>query len=261
VMRIFRNSIFILVAATISGSVAVAETDIVSTSDNVFFAPQSPILAQADDEWGVSTGLAPLNERVDGYKSPSRAAMFSLLLPGLGEIYVGDSKTRAITFISADIGIWGAFFTYHQMSNWKEDDFRQLAISKAGVDPEGKTDHFWDMVGFYDNRDEYNKISRVYSRENPFFPETEDWDWQWTDIADRGNYRDIKNDSKAFSRNADWMLAAAGLNRAVSAFFAWRAAKGHNRSLIDEFSKIRFDYKPDELSGSATVMISYSTSF
>jgi len=230
--------------------------------DGEFFSPQTPVtIAQADDEWGTSSPVSDFGSRPEGYKSPSRALLYSLLLPGLGEIYVGDSRSRAAMFIGTEVGIWSAFFTFRQMGNWREDDYIEYATAYAGVNPENKDDHFWNMVGFYENRDEYNKVSRVYTRENPFFPETPGWDWQWQSVADRAKYRDIKNDSKSYFRNADWMLAVAGLNRAVSAFFSWRAAKDHNRRLIDEFGNIRFDAVPDIYSGSIEFRVNYTKAF
>ena len=248
---------------TLIGSLAFAEP--VGSTIAVggeFFSPQTPAtLEQADDEWGTSSPISDFGSRPEGYKSPSRALLYSLLLPGLGEIYVGDSRTRAAMFISTEVGIWATFFTFRQMGNWNEDDYIEFATANAGVNPENKNDLFWDMVGFYENRDEYNKVSRVYTRENPFFPETPDWDWQWQNIADRARYRDIKNDSKSYFRNADWMLAVAGLNRAVSAFFSWRAAKDHNRRLIDEFGNIRFEATPDIYSGSIEFRINYTRAF
>lgn len=259
---IVRVSVLTLVLILASSQAFAGAGDGRIALDGEFFSAQTPsVFAQANDEWGTSAPISGLGSRPEGYKSPSRALLYSLLLPGLGEIYVGDSRNRAAIFLTSEVGIWASFFTFRQMGNWREDDYIEFATAYAGVDPEGKDDHFWDMVGFYENRDEYNKVSRVYTRENPFFPESPDWDWQWQSATQRARYRDIKNDSKTHFRNADWMLAVAGLNRAVSAFFAWRAAKGHNRRLVDEFGKIRFEAVPDVYSRSIEFRVNYTRSF
>lgn len=232
------------------------------TQNNYFFASQTPLtLADAgSSEWGTSPQSGSLNTRPEGMKSPGRAILYSMLLPGLGEVYVGDSRTKATIFFSTEIGIWSTVLFSRQLGSWKKDDYRQFAIAKAGVDPGGKDDTFWDMVGFHNSRDEYNKISRVYSRDNPFYPETPEWDWQWPSDDFRREYRDIKNDSKSYYRVANFALAGAALNRVVSMFFAWRSAKGHNRSLIDEFSRINFRVVPLPNS-SAECRLEYSHSF
>lgn len=230
--------------------------------NRVFFADQTPVLlADADDEWGTSTTTPKLTEQTEGYKSPSRAVLYSFLLPGLGEIYVGDSRLKTVGFLTAEVGIWSSFVFFRHLGKWKKDDYIEYAAVYAGVDPSGKDDEFYDMVGFYSNRDEYNKVSRVYTRENPFYPETSSWDWQWLDESYRDEYRDIKNDSKAAYRNANFALGAAALNRAVAMVFAWRSARAHNRNLVNEFSKFNLEVLPDYRTESLEVRLNYSTSF
>jgi len=231
-------------------------------SNNVFFAQQPPFqVAQSDEEWGVSSSAPVKAEQTVGYKSPSRAALYSLLLPGLGEIYVGDSRAKAAGFLAAEAGIWSAFILFRKLEDWKRDDYIELAVVYAGIDPSGKNDFFFDMIGFYDSRDDYNKVSRVYTRTNPYYPETSEWDWQWQGTDYRAQYRDLKNDSKAAKRNANFALGAAALNRAVSMIFAWRSARGHNRNLADEFSGFNLEILPDSYGNSMEVRIEYSGSF
>ncbi len=234
-----------------------------AVSNTYFFSAQTPFnLAQAGgDEWGVSPGLSPVAQRPEGYKSRSRAMLYSLLLPGLGEIYVGDSRTRAASFLTAEVGIWSTFILHRHLGKWKKDDYIEYAVVNASVDPTGKDDAFWDMVGFHDSRDEYNRFSRVYTPSNPFYPETAAWDWQWQSDTDKQAYRELKNDSKSYYRVARFALAAAAINRAVSAFFAWRSAKGHNRQLLDEFSNFKFEVGPYSLGDSPEIRLSFNRSF
>ena len=235
----------------------------VAPDNNYFFVSQEPFqLAQAGkDEWGTSPQTGSFSDRPAGHKSPGRAILYSLLLPGLGEVYIGDSRTKATIFFTTEIGVWSTVLFSRQLGGWKKDDYRQYAIANAGVDPTGKDDAFWDMVGFHNSRDDYNKESRVYSRDNPFYPETPEWDWQWMSDETREAYRDIKNDSKSYYRVANFALAGAALNRAVSMFFAWRSAKGHNRSLVDEFSGLNFRVVPMPNGSSAECRIEFSRSF
>ena len=231
-------------------------------SNSEFFAQQPPLqIAQSDDEWGVAPSTPKAEEQTVGYKSQSRAVLYSLLLPGLGEIYVGDSRTKAFGFLAAEVGVWSTFFFFRKLEKWKRDDYIELAVVHADIDPIGKDDFFYDMVGFYDCRDDYNKVSRVYTRSNPFYPETPEWDWQWQDDDQKEQYRDLKNGSKAARRNANFTLGVAALNRAVSMIFAWRSARGHNRNLADEFSGLNLEIIPDSYSNSVGVRVEYSGTF
>lgn len=235
--------------------------DLVSSNSD-FFAQQPPLqIAQSDDEWGSASTTPRIEDQTVGYKSPSHAVLYSLLLPGLGEIYVGDSRTKAVGFLAAEVGIWSTFIFYRKLEKWKRDDYIGLAVVYADIDPFGKDDLFYDMVGFYDSRDEYNKESRVYSRANPFYPETPEWDWQWQGEDYRKQYRDLKNDSKAAKRNANFTLGAAALNRAISMIFAWRSARGHNRNLADEFFGFDLEILPDSYSNSVGVRVEYTGTF
>jgi len=231
--------------------------------NDYFFASQQPYeIAQAgEDEWGTSPSVGSFSMNPEGYKSPSRAILYSLLLPGLGEIYVGDSRTKATIFLAAEAGIWSSFVAFRLQGGWKKDDYKEFAVVNAGIDPEGKNDFFWDIIGFHASRQDYNKLSRVYTRTNPYYPDTPEWDWQWSSSEDQREYRDIKNDSKSSYRRANFALGAAAVNRLISMFYAWRSAKGHNRDLIDEFSKLRFEAHPDAYSNDIEFRLEYTHSF
>jgi hypothetical protein len=122
------------------------------------------------------------------------------------------------------------------------------------------------MLGFYDNRDDYNKFSRVYNRSNPFFPETPEWDWQWSSSELRRQYRDIKNSSDAQGRNANFTLGAALANRVLSAVDAWWCVKKYNMRFSPLAGTIRIRLKPspsDLMRGDSSpgLSVSYSRSF
>jgi hypothetical protein len=229
-----------------------------------FFAPQEmSFFAQAgdlDDEI-----YAFEDENAGDRKSVTTAVLLSLALPGLGELYVGRTG-RAAGFFTAEAGIWASYAYFKHKESWLEDDFINFAVQYAGVDPGGKDDFFYDMVGFYDNRDEYNKISRVYTRTNPFFPETPEWDWQWESDVLKAQFRDIKNDSRAQGRNANFTLGLALANRVISAVDAWWSAKSYNRRFSPLMSKFHLKLTPSIAdivigSGSPGFMLNFKHEF
>jgi hypothetical protein len=253
----------ILVMFTISG-LSAADDGGSSADNDYFFASQDlHIYAQSGDL--NENPFALEGENAEGRKSVTKAVLLSLALPGAGEMYVGRTS-RAVGFFIAEAGIWTSYAYFKHRQNWLEDDYINFAVQYAGVDPDGKGDFFFDMVGFYDNRDEYNKISRVYTRTNPFFPEVAEWDWQWESDTLRVEYRDIKNSSRAQGRNANFSLGLALANRVISAVDAWWSAKSYNRRFSPFYSKVHLKLTPSLADlvrgkGSPGFMLSYKYTF
>lgn len=59
-------------------------------------------------------------------KSPFKAFMLSLAVPGLGELYLGH-KIRAASFFAADVALWSGYFVYHGKGSDKEKEYKQYA--------------------------------------------------------------------------------------------------------------------------------------
>ena len=61
-----------------------------------------------------------------GTKSPFKAFMFSLAVPGAGEFYTGK-KYRAVGFLTADVLFWTGYFIYRGKGNGAENDYQAYA--------------------------------------------------------------------------------------------------------------------------------------
>jgi len=59
-------------------------------------------------------------------KSPFKAFMMSLAVPGLGEYYLGQ-KIKAGSFFAADVILWTGYFIYRGKGNDKEEEYEQFA--------------------------------------------------------------------------------------------------------------------------------------
>lgn len=198
--------------------------------------PAEITLAQQTDEQPSFTEvIKPSDGRVR--KSPWRALGMSLLLPGGGQYYV-ESDVKAKIFAALEIGLWSAFIAFRQQGNWREDDFRLLAEGRAGADLTDKDDRFLDVVGFYDSREEYNKLAGVYTRDRQYFPDNTFYFWKWDSEDSRMKYRELKNDSRSYFRKANFTLGFIIANHVISAADAYFAAKRHNRGIESGFSGI-----------------------
>ena len=182
-----------------------------------------------------NTGMVAGNTR----KSVARAALYSALLPGGGELYLGQN-TKARYFIGAEVLTWVGFFSFRAYANWKEDDYLRLAAERANIDLSARDDTFRDLVGFYESIDEYNTFGRVFDPDRPYLPDTPENHWVWQSPDDRRAYRHLKNRSREADRRAEFMIGIAVINRLVSVIDAVVSARRINRRLEpSEFSRDR----------------------
>jgi TM2 domain-containing membrane protein YozV len=182
-------------------------------------------------------------EKKEGTKSVTKAAFFSLLLPGAGEIY-GGSQTKGKIFLSVEASFWAGFFGFRTYGGWLKKDYRGYAASHAGVNLAGKPDDFFDNLAFYDSRDLYNQFALLYHRgEAKPYPENDFWNWEWESPKSKSYYRDLKNRSKTAYRRALYVAGLSLVNRVVSVIDAMKTVRSYNRKKNLEISKIKFDFR------------------
>ncbi|MFH2055889.1 MAG: DUF5683 domain-containing protein [bacterium] len=167
-------------------------------------------------------------------KSPWRALGSSLLIPGWGQHYIG-SDLKSKVFFGAEVGFLGALAVFRHEGAWREDDYRLLAQLEAGADLTDKDERFYDVVGFYESREDYNKLGGVYNRGQEYYPDNSFYFWKWNSEAAQLRYRDLKNQSKTYYRNSDFVLGLLIANHVVSAVDAFFGAKRHNRRINSGF--------------------------
>jgi hypothetical protein len=197
-----------------------------------------------DDEFS-----APLvgNSGENRTKSRTQAALFSLILPGAGQYYVGN-QFNAKMFLGIEFGMWLSYYGFHKYGDYRLGASRGWAVLKAGANPNNADDLYWIKMTYYDNRDHneadgfgYNQMIAVFDRESAvLFPETPVYYWNWDSKADRDKYRNLRNQSKTAYRRADLFLGGVVINHLVSAIEAMLAASKYNRRL--EFSGLHLYY-------------------
>ena len=218
--------------------------DIVVAETPVNAMMRSSLFAAGDNEDGFDAldsdrkadGFESLQSTSGGNKSKWKAGLYSALLPGLGEYYVGR-KGKAKIFFAVEATSWISFISFHTYSRWKEDDMMKFAAERAGADLEGKDDTFRDLVGFYDDIDQYNTRGRVDDPERPYYQDNSEYHWAWADPTDRATYRSLKNRSREASRRRDFMIGLAVVNRIVSIIDAVRDAGRSLRKIDGSFSQ------------------------
>ncbi len=165
---------------------------------------------------GVKVCNAQVFEPEEKGKSFTTALFLSAALPGAGELYLGKTD-YAYPFLTAEAGIWISALTFYVRGNWAKQDYKSYASDYADVNPEGKSDQFFQDIAFYSSRDHYNFEKFLYT-EDPalLYPETDDYYWKWKQESERLRYKELYNRSEIAQRNVTICLGMAAVSRALS---------------------------------------------
>jgi hypothetical protein len=183
-------------------------------------AGESPPVRALSTE-GAAGGGAP----------PSRLQTMakSFLIPGWGQRDLGHS-TRAQIFFGADLAIWTAFAVFQAQGYLRKDSYIELAEVLGGVqNAGGADDEYYRNLGRFRSTADFMRdvrrdararfgddldARRRYEAEQAVPPERE---WSWESEADFRNYLDKRSDANRAFQNSKYMVAAAVLNRVLSA--------------------------------------------
>lgn len=246
---------------------AFADGDI-SLRSNSFIKPLPPLsgsmryLAESNDRPGFIDMSDNNSSLSDDKISMKKGLILSILVPGAGQYYAG-AKTKGQVFMGVEAAIWGGFIAYRVYGGWKKDDYKRIATAYAGVNTDGKDDTFYDMVGFYDSREEYNLYGRLYYPDRQYYPDNDSYDWQWDSDARRKEYKRLKDDAKTALRNSTFFLGLAVANRVISAIDTYRTIKSANRKIksLSQLGDYRLRVSPKVFGDNPSVSLSISRKF
>ena len=164
-------------------------------------------------------------------KSVVLAVAYSLLLPGMGELYGGNYSSGKY-FTIADGIFWGTYIGMNQYSNWQKDRYRSFAASNGGVNTAGKDDGYFTNIGIYTDINEYNDDMARNGDFNKMYNTELDY-WKWTG-SDRITYRTMWTAGEQAHNNLRFVVGALILNRVVSAINAARIVAAYNKNASQE---------------------------
>lgn len=201
-------------------------------------------IAQSDPQKPASGFSEVQQPKVRTFKNPWQAFLMSAVLPGAGEHYAEAGLKSKVFFVS-EVGLWSALISFRHLGNWRKDDYQLQAATAAGADIAGKDDRYFDVLGFYDSREDYNKVAGVYDHTRTYYPDTKTYFWKWESTDARMKYRDLKNDSKSYYRKANFSLGLILANHLISAADAYWSAKRYNRYVESGFSGVDLQLLPE----------------
>ncbi len=191
-------------------------------------------------------------------KSVGLAAIYSLLLPGMGELYAGGFSSGRY-FLAAEGAFWITYAAFEIRGNELRDDARSFAVVHAGVQPAGKDDQFFVDVGNFANTAEFNdKVLRDRNIDRVYNPAA-GYGWQWDSEASRMAFKDQRIVSENAYNNRKFVVAAILINHVASAINAARIAVAHNNALVQLLDGV--DLHAEVIGGSPVYSLSLRRTF
>ncbi len=206
------------------------------------------LLSSSDPVSQSMQNNAALQELQTGKKSVGLAAIYSLLLPGMGEVYANGFGSGKF-FMAAEGALWLTFAAFEIHGNSLRDDARTFAASRAGFNPAGKDDDFFVNVGNFLNVHEYNDKQLRDRQDDKLYDPNAGYAWRWDSDASRAQYRSQRIDAESMYNNKKFVVAAIIINHVASAINAARSAISHNKSIDEQMGELQI--KADVLGGLA----------
>jgi hypothetical protein len=167
-------------------------------------------------------------------KSAGLAILYSLLLPGMGELYA-DGYDSGKYFTIAEGVLWGTYIGMSVHASNQEDNYKAYATSNASANTSGKNDDYYSTISQFENIDEYNDQKALERNFNQMY-DTEAFFWKWQSTEDRRTYRSMWSSSEQTNNDLRFVVGAMLLNRVVSAINAARLVGAYNNRIDEELS-------------------------
>lgn len=197
--------------------------------------------------------LIPLSSpALDDYRSPSKAALFSLIIPGAGELY--SNAKRGYLFLGLELGLIAAYIAMDRRSDQLRDDYIEeikRSVGFDGIPKEKWAEKFeeWTMEDF-EHATMFDNWRNVYTDQAPEsekgIPLERVGKFYWLDRESVKNEKlerhqhtsqlrrralELREDSNRWAKRAKTALGGLVLNHVISFIDARIAAKLHNRKL------------------------------
>jgi hypothetical protein len=167
-------------------------------------------------------------------KSTGMAILYSLLLPGMGELYA-ESYDSGVYFTIADGILWGTFIGMNVYGNWEKDRYISYAQTNAEITTNNKDADYYATIGDYSDIYKYNDEKAFEGNFDQMY-KTDQYFWKWSSTEARKSYRNIWVSSEQTFNDVRFVVGALILNRVVSAINAARLVSNYNKKLNDEVS-------------------------
>lgn len=95
-------------------------------------------------------------------KSPNEAFLYSLVLPGTGQLYAGAK--RGYLYAAAEVGLLATYFILRNAAANTRDEYRDVVRQHVIFDGPGTFEN-WDLVEDFEHATQYENWNHVYDSE------------------------------------------------------------------------------------------------
>ena len=203
-------------------------------------------------------------------KSPNEAFLYSLVIPGMGQLYTGAK--HGYLYTAAEVGFLATFFILRNSAANTRDDYRDIVRENVVFIGAGSFED-WDPIEDFEHATQYETWNHVYDSEATR-ARTGKWYWRdidptlknekHSDIENKGVSSkqrlaafDLRQQANDTFERAKFFLGMAILNHVVSAVEARITTKRTNARLERTPSQTQtrmfdIDIKTDLLTGTTT---------
>jgi hypothetical protein len=165
-------------------------------------------------------------------KSPGLALIYSLVVPGMGQLYTNRFDIGKY-FLISEAALWLGYASFTIYGNWLKNDAYNYAIIHAGINKNGKDDDFFINIGNYDNVDQYNNERLLYGEYDKLYSAANGWGFWWDTPENRRRYREDRIAGERTLNDRIFITGAILLNHVISGISALILTNKYN----DEIEK------------------------
>jgi len=173
-------------------------------------------------------------------KSPALAILYSILLPGMGELYAGRYDSGKYFTIAEGV-LWGSFTGFELYAKWQQNNYKSYAQSNGGVNLSGKNSDYFANIANYKNVADYNKAMDLQGSYNLVYNTSTNY-WNWENDTQRKEYKSKWSSSEQAYNNVRFVVGAMILNRLISAINAVRFVSAFNKGLSQQVGVQQMDW-------------------
>ena len=266
-MKFNTQMLILVLLLCLSPGVCLA-ADVLNAQPFVAFALDSKLGPRSLANQSAVTMTA--NQALQPRKSPNEAFLYSLVIPGMGQLYTGAK--RGYIYAAAEIGFLATFFVLRNSAANTRDDYRDVVRDHVIFIGAGSFED-WDPIEDFEHATQYETWNHYYDSEAT---RARTGKWYWGDLnpdLKNENHRDLEERGlgskyrlEAFElrekandtfERAKFFLGLAILNHVVSAVEARITTKRFNSRMQNPISQTRnhpfdIDIQTDILTGEWT---------
>ena len=157
-----------------------------------------------------------INSFLSAQMSPTaKNKLQSLILPGLGELNMGNEE-RARSFFIREAALWLICIGGKKASSWYESDYRAFAELHASVDMAGKDYIFAVNMGHYGSLSEYNATKARKRQVDKIYKDGQGNEWEWDNTENRLHFDKLRIQSLNYDKYARFAIGGLVLHRFIS---------------------------------------------